>query len=378
METTLKRERNIGADVIRCLAFFTVVSVHFFLNSGYYYVPVVGEKMLVLTIMRSFFIICVPLFMMLSGYLMRKKALSKKYYGKFGKTYLTYVLASVFCIAYAVLFRDKEFSLTDSIFSIFNFSGAPYSWYVEMYLGLFLIIPFLNLLFNNIPSKKWKLALLIIFTTLTALPAVINVYNLTSGFEWWLHPTLSGEYHKIIPSYWVELYPLTYYFIGCYIGEFGIKMKSWVNFLLIVATTLLAGGYCYWRSYGANFIWGDWCIYYSAFNVVLTTLVFAFFINLDYSKTPKWIAWIFKKASPLCFAGYLLSWIFDDIFYPILNTKVPDVTNRLFGFIIIVPAVYVCSLLPSFVLCKLQEGIEKLFGLLFSKKNKAAEATPEA
>ena len=95
--------------------------------------------------------------------------------------------------------------------------------------------------------------------------------------------------------------------------------------------------------------------------LVLTTLVFVFFINLDYSKTPKWITWIFKKASPLCFAGYLLSWIFDDIFYPILNTKVPDVTKRLFGFIIIVPTVYVCSLLLSFVLCKLQEGIEKFF-----------------
>lgn len=55
-------KRNPAADLIRILAFFLVVSVHFFLNNGFYSTIVEGERMFIMTIMRSFFIICVPLF----------------------------------------------------------------------------------------------------------------------------------------------------------------------------------------------------------------------------------------------------------------------------------------------------------------------------
>ena len=71
------KKRSAAADIVRCFAFFCVVSVHFFLKNGYYTQPVKGERMFVMTVMRSFFIICVPLFLTLSGYLLRTKELSK-------------------------------------------------------------------------------------------------------------------------------------------------------------------------------------------------------------------------------------------------------------------------------------------------------------
>ena len=69
--------RSSALDITRIVALFTVISVHFFLNNGFYSEPMFGKRMLVMTVMRSAFMICVPLFIMLTGYLMSRKSLSR-------------------------------------------------------------------------------------------------------------------------------------------------------------------------------------------------------------------------------------------------------------------------------------------------------------
>lgn len=64
------KTRDIGLDITRIVAFISVVSVHFFLNSSFYDTPVLGKRMYAMTIMRTAFMVCVPLFMILSGYLL--------------------------------------------------------------------------------------------------------------------------------------------------------------------------------------------------------------------------------------------------------------------------------------------------------------------
>ncbi len=356
------QKRNPAADILRCLALFFVISVHFFLNNGYYTQIVEGNKMFIMTVMRSLFIICVPLFVTLSGFLLRKKELSGKYFKRIVPIILTYVLASIFCMAYSVIFKHEELSVKQAIGKILNFSGAPYSWYIEMYIGLFLLIPFLNILYNHLPSKKWKIILIFIFLFLSSAPSVANVYNFTT-VTWWGMPSRSFEFSKIVPAWWTQIYPITYYFIGCYFSEYGIKMKKSLNLIYIIAFTFFYGFYTFWRSYNAAFIWGTWCDYASLFSVILTVLVFAFVMNFNYDKFPQKLSFVFQKISGLCLGAYLLSYIFDSIFYPILAEKVPVVTDRLPYYFLIVPAVYVTSLLLSYLLSKIQLLIE-----LISKK----------
>lgn len=157
------QKRSAAADIIRCLALFFVVSVHFFLNNEFYSQPVEGERMFIMNIMRALFIICVPLFLVLSGYLLRKKELSKAYYARISKIIVTYVLVSIVCMLYSVFVQQKELTVTDMVFKLLDFTGAPYSWYIEMYLGLFLLIPFLNILYNNLASQRHKQILVITF-----------------------------------------------------------------------------------------------------------------------------------------------------------------------------------------------------------------------
>ena len=71
--TTKNVSRYYSLDIVRIFAFSCVVGVHFFLYTPFYIIPIHGSRMYISTLLRTFLMICVPLFLMLSGYLMKKR-----------------------------------------------------------------------------------------------------------------------------------------------------------------------------------------------------------------------------------------------------------------------------------------------------------------
>lgn len=49
------KKRNINLDMIRVIAVFSVLSVHFFLHNGFYEEIVVGKRLFFMGTMRNFF-----------------------------------------------------------------------------------------------------------------------------------------------------------------------------------------------------------------------------------------------------------------------------------------------------------------------------------
>ena len=64
------KNRNASLDLARLSALFCVVSVHFFLYTGFYVEPCTGWRMYLLTLARCSFMVCIPLFLLLTGYLL--------------------------------------------------------------------------------------------------------------------------------------------------------------------------------------------------------------------------------------------------------------------------------------------------------------------
>lgn len=199
----MQGKRNGSLDLIRIVALFCVVSVHFLWNSGYYNEVVFGKRMYVMTLMYAVFMICVPLFIILTGYLMCNKQWNLGYYLGIKRTAGIYVLASIVCIVFKKYILGMDYSIGSSVLGILDFSGANYAWYVEMYLGLFILIPFLNLIYANL-QKQGKIALLFSLLFLTALPSVINNYNLGGGNIRDVFLTITKR-NKIIPNFWVSI-----------------------------------------------------------------------------------------------------------------------------------------------------------------------------
>ena len=61
------KKRNINIDLIKCIAVFSVISVHYFANVGLYKTIIEENKMCIGIVFRTLFMICVPLFIITTG-----------------------------------------------------------------------------------------------------------------------------------------------------------------------------------------------------------------------------------------------------------------------------------------------------------------------
>lgn len=358
-----KSSRNPALDVVRIFALFCVIAEHFFLNSGYYAVYIVGAQLYVATILRMFFMICVPLFLMLSGYLMKNKKPTKSYYKKLIRILAEYLLASLFCMAYSAVteagsLREivKAFMLQS--LGILSFESARYSWYVKMYIGLFLLIPYLNVLYNGLQDRKQKQYLLLTMMLLTAIPDTLSC--LRFSLPWAMTYNDPAGSFTMFPDWWNFCYPITYYFLGAYLREYPLELSGAKSVALILAGTLVTGTITYHLNAGMEFLYGTWQNNGSMFVGVQAVLVFNLLARQDLRQLRPGVQKLLAGLSELCFCAYLVSSVFDEYFYRLFTGEGSLLIHRLQYFFVLVPIVLVCSLATAYVLvsvCKIATGL---------------------
>lgn len=315
------QKRNINIDLVKTIAVFSVISVHFFSNAGFYD-KVISKNMYLGVLFRTLFMICVPLFMITTGYLMKNKMLSKKYYLGINRVLIIYLLDAILYLGYNNIYNGESFSIKHIIKSILSFE-IGYSWYVEMYIGLFLLIPFINLIYNNLKTKKEKQILILTMLILTSFQGIFNIK------------------YSLIPDWWTGIYPLTYYFIGCYLNEYKINIKAYKNILLFLACLTILSVINIYISKENIFVWGiynDWC---SILNLLTSSLVFIFIVNLDLQKLNIKIKRIILKISELSFGMYLASWLADNYIYINVFPRLAFCSIK--NYIIAVPLIIILS-----------------------------------
>lgn len=358
------KERNLNADLIRCVAVFSVVSVHFLKNNGFYSTPVNGGDMLFMCMYRSLFMVCVPMFMMLTGFLMWKKQLSRQYYKGILKTLEIYVLVSIADLIFKAAVLGEEVTLWSAIRGILAFEAANYAWYIEMYIGLFLMIPFLNLAYHGLKDRNQKKILLATMLFLTMVPKMVNNFNLTD-LSWWAAPGSSTDYDKLVPSFFTGMYPITYYFLGAYLREYGKEMKyrPWKKLLLLVLVVVAFGCYNYYRSDGAKFVWGSnntW----GGENLITAALLFSLLLDVRMERWPQAVKSGIVYLSGIALGVYLMSWMFDKIVYDVwFLPHVADVHARFKYYPIVVPAVFLGAVGGASVIYGVRKGIHALGSL---------------
>ena len=352
------KSRNPSMDILRIVAVLCVISIHFFYHSGFYYTTIDNPAMYFATVLRTLFSVCVPLFMILSGYLLCNKTLKKGYYSGIRKTIIVYILVAVACIIYKSCVGTYELTGLTFFTGILDFSGANYSWYIEMYIGLFLLVPFLNLIYKNLDGRKQKNILLITLIAMTILPSIINAFKYDS-LEWWANPASDNNMQKLIPSWWVGIFPLTYYFTGCYIREFGTKIKTRYLVIALITAIFAFGTFNFYRSYGVTFRTENY-VYWSGIEpYVMSVLIFLIISKLKLENINVKAKFALWKISDLVLGAYLLSCIFDSIYYyEILNKNTPDFYARFPYMPLMILCVFVSSLLASFIINLIAAGIE--------------------
>ena len=332
------KQRSAGLDLIRTLAILFVMATHAIAHLAPMNTGIHSPKWTAYVILRFTSLCCVPLFLMLTGYLNRKKKPTAAYYKGILPILLSYAAISALGLLYGVYTGRTSHTLFSGLRAILDYSANGYAWYVEMYIGLFLLIPFLNILFDAIGTLRGRLLLCVLLTAATMLPTTVASFR------------VNGTSLAIFPEYWKSAYPLVYYFVGAMIAEYRPKLKVPIRALLVLIAIAVPSGLCYiYSSPSAGYAWymmnGFGCITTGA--VALTVFLAFYDVNL-----PKPLSFLVREISVCTFEMYLFSYTIDQIVYKLPRYFMPFMVLTVFGLS------YLCARVLRLILVPLTKRLK--------------------
>ncbi len=357
-----------GIDIVKILAVFMVVCIHTYLYDGMYYEPVTSEKFMLPIALRWISYTCVPLFMISTGYLMKNKKFSGKYYLGLIKIIVIYIIVSLICMKFNHEHFGTDFSDPWKVLKGFlEFNNANYGWYINYYISIFLCIPFINLAFNGLQTKGQKFILVFTVAALT-----IFARSLYIGFD-------RTNQIRLLPDYLNGAWPLAYYFAGAFIREYPPKRcirNKLIIFAALAGVTWFITKSTYSQSIkniDENQRFVSWHFNdYGTYPVFLIA-VLIFMLLFDITTKNKIVKFILRQISGTTLALYMISYVFDNKYYVEFNGKYPDVYERWTHSFEIIGKNFLLSLLCALVIHNVynfcEYGIKCLIREIKSRKN---------
>lgn len=305
-------KRIWGLDLVKTIALILVVSIHGITlsdmvaqtNGTLFWFPTL--------MLRTAALSCVPLFIIITGYLHKEKEFNKYYFSSLVPVLFSYFIIAALCEVMKIAAGETT-NILKGILHVFDFTANGYAWYVEMYIGLFVLIPFINLFYKSLGTERNRLI---------AGGAIIAVTMLPSAFS---SIGLSTFRLAILPDYWDAMYPIAYYFIGMMLADMNIHIKKNVNAVCLVGWILLMSAACFTLSYfSGQYAWwfanGFGCL----FNAVTAVLLFLLFydVKCKFSR----ISGAVSAVSAITLEAYLFSYITDKLLYKFLALPMPVMT----------------------------------------------------
>lgn len=308
-------KREPGIDLVRCIGLLFVNGVHMFLKNGYYGEAQMGLAMWGANCFRWLFFSCNGIFLLLTGYLKSTKPFTKDYYKSLLPILVGYTLTCLITYPIRHFWMGDVRTLGEWLNNFFSFGN--YAWYLEMYVGLLLFSPVINLALSQIRDDKQILGLVGMMLFLTAMPGLTEL--------------------PLIPNAWTSVYPVTFYVIGAAIRRLQPRLKLWQGLSLIAVQVMgmaFASLIFTDEAFAEGFVQGNGGFW----NTIVATLVFITFYRV---KIPEKAAKVLAFFSPGVMEGYLLSLVLDGSLYAMLKQwHSPEQY----------PLLFICVTIPIFVI----------------------------
>ena len=134
MNSQQLHKRTVNLDILRIIALIFIPCLHYFLYTGFYSKELSSNFMYVAYFARNLFLLGLPMFMLLTGFLQgnKKFTISKDYFIRITKFLIPYVIITLVYLLIDAFYFKNQYSVQKTIETFTTFIN--YSWYVEMYI----------------------------------------------------------------------------------------------------------------------------------------------------------------------------------------------------------------------------------------------------
>ena len=336
-------DHDPSIDALKIVACLLVVTFNALEYIHYYSTPFNSWQMVILTMIRTLSLSCVPIFFMITGYLMTQRRFTFKNYYRLLYLVLYYALISVTIFLLRRLVLHDSLSFSKAISMMFSYTISPYAWFVGMYICVFLLIPLLNQFWHAQKDIRAHTMMILSFAIICILPSIFN------------------SYQRMFPDYFVNLYPLFYYLLGGFIRNLIPQFRYRYHFCLILMGSILIA-----TIQNVNLLNNE-VFHREVFNQFSSWAAFAIAFSLFFLiKRKQWTAKqarLLRQLASLSLPICLFSFVIEQLIYPIYRSIFSNMTQQTIFLILPIIVVFLCSFILS-LLC------HKIYYFIFIKWTK--------
>lgn len=283
------KKRDTNFELLRIVAMIMIVILHFN-NFGKMLsnVELGSKKYYIVYFLEYACIIAVNLYVMITGFYMIK---SKPKIKKLIVLELEVIFYSVGVYLILILLNKANFNIKILINSIFPVITKQY-WFITAYVGLYLLIPFINKLVENLDKKDFKIMLILLTILMSILKTlypsnIVFEANNGYGLAWFIYLYLLAGYIRL---YYDRKIKKLYLFLG-YIA---------IIIIQIILTTISKK--CN-NAIAINYL--NISLAYNSFFILIESVLF-FLLFKSINIKNNWLNKLILSVSPLTLSVYLI------------------------------------------------------------------------
>lgn len=187
----MKKGRNSNIELLRILCMIAIIIHHSFVHSGIS-ISIENTNTLILSIIQILGKTANNIFILTTGYYMINKKINKEKIIKLIGEILFYSYSILF--VYLVFCKEKEIGIIIKSILPITFNAE---WFVTSYILLYITIPFINALINNLTKKEMSVLIIIFIVCFSILPTINLLSEYFSNYIWFILLYLVGAYTKL-------------------------------------------------------------------------------------------------------------------------------------------------------------------------------------
>lgn len=267
----MNTNRVLFADILRCIAILSVVTLHVISPLLYFYNQISINYWWIGNIYDGLNRWCVPIFIMISGmFLLNKNEESITIFLKkrFSKILIPLIFWSIMYYIWKIRTNIQLFSLKNVITDFLQGQAYYHLWFAYMILGLYLITPILKIYINNANKHSIRYFLYIWLLITCGYPLISKLFNINIG----INIEFANGY-------------IGYFILGYYLSIINLsKMQKKVLYFMAIICLVITPIFTFILTKKNNGILDEYVHgYLSPTTIIISTAVFLLIKNINWN-----------------------------------------------------------------------------------------------